>query len=121
MSQQEIRVLFAMNLYDYMHSRGVSRKDLSEATGIPYTTICNWLQATRFPRPEQLDKIAAYLHLTRAELLDEGLENYEEMPHHVSKDDLRFAFWGDAEEMSDEDVEDVLKYAEFVRQKKQAK
>lgn len=37
----------------------------------------------------------------------------------MTRDDLRFAFWGDDDTMSDDDVEDVLKYAEFIRQKKQ--
>lgn len=45
----------------------------------------------------------------------------ESQPRFMTRDDLRFAFWGDDDKMSDEDVEDVLKYAEFVRQKKQAK
>lgn len=120
MSQQELKLLFAMNLNDYMWSRGVSRRELSDATGIPYTTISNWLQGTRFPRPEQLDKIAEYLKVSRADLLDEGLEAYEKTHRPISKQELKFAFWGDAEGMSEEDVEDVLKYAEFVRQKKQS-
>ena len=31
---------------------------------------------------------------------------------------LRFALWGDADDMTDADVEDVLKYADYIRSKK---
>lgn len=119
MSQQDAKILFAMNLDDYMRSKGVSRTDLSRGTGIPYTTISNWLQATRFPRPEQLDKIARYLGVSRADLLDEGIEEYEAAHKVVSRQDLMFALWEDAEGMDEEDLQDVLKYAEFVRARKE--
>lgn len=119
MSQQDAKILFAMNLDDYMRSKGVSRTDLSRDTGIPYTTISNWLQAARFPRPEQLDKIARYLGVSRADLLDEGIEEYEAAHKVVSRQDLMFALWEDAEGMDEEDLQDVLKYAEFVRARKE--
>ena len=41
MSQEDVKVQFAMNLADYMAERGLSRNDISRATGIPYTTISN--------------------------------------------------------------------------------
>lgn len=119
MSQQDAKILFAMNLDDYMRSKGVSRTDLSRDTGIPYTTISNWLQAARFPRPEQLDKIARYLGVSRADLLDEGIEEYEAAHKVVPRQDLMFALWEDAEGMDEEDLQDVLKYAEFVRARKE--
>lgn len=119
MSQQDAKVLFAMNLDDYMRSKGVTRGDLSRGTGIPYTTISNWLQAARFPRPEQLDKISKYLGVSRADLLDDGLEEYEKAQRPVSRQDLMFALWDGAEDMDIEDLQDVVKYAEFVRARKE--
>lgn len=124
MSQEDAKVQFAMNLADYMTSRGVTRNDLSRATGIPYTTISNWLQAARFPRPEQLDKIAKFLQVSRADLLDDGLDEYEKTYRANQraasrKRELMFALWDGAEKMDEEDLEDVLKYAEFVQARKE--
>ncbi len=124
MSQEDAKVQFAMNLADYMTSRGVTRNDLSRATGIPYTTISNWLQGARFPRPEQLDKLAKYLQVSRADLLDDGLDEYEKTYRARSprprdkKQELMFALWDGAEKMDEHDLEDVLKYAEFVQARK---
>lgn len=124
MSQEDAKVQFAMNLADYMTSRGVTRNDLSRATGIPYTTISNWLQGARFPRPEQLDKLAKYLQVSRADLLDDGLDEYEKTFRANQrttgrKQELMFALWDGAEKMDEEDLADVLKYAEFVRARKE--
>ena len=124
MSQEDAKVQFAMNLADYMTSRGVTRNDLSRATGIPYTTISNWLQGARFPRPEQLDKLAKYLKVSRADLLDDGLDEYEKtyranQQAASRKQELMFALWDGAEKMDEEGLADVLKYAEFVQARKE--
>ena len=124
MSQEDAKVQFAMNLADYMTSRGVTRNDLSRATGIPYTTISNWLQGARFPRPEQLDKLSKYLQVSRADLLDDGLDEYEKTYRANQraasrKQELMFALWDGAEKMDEEDLADVLKYAEFVQARKE--
>ena len=124
MSQEDAKVQFAMNLADYMTSRGVTRNDLSRATGIPYTTISNWLQGARFPRPEQLDKLSKYLQVSRADLLDDGLDEYEKTYRANQraasrKRELMFALWDGAEKMDEEDLADVLKYAEFVQARKE--
>ncbi len=74
MSETEARVLFALNLDDYMRDRGVSRADVCKATGIPYTTLANWLQAKRYPRPEHVTKLAKYLGVSVADLVDEKYE-----------------------------------------------
>ena len=124
MSQDDAKVQFAMNLADYMAERGLSRNDISRATGIPYTTISNWLQGARFPRPEQLDKLAKYLKVSRADLLDDGLDEYEKTFRANQrtagrKQELMFALWDGAEKMDEEDLADVLKYAEFVQARKE--
>ena len=121
MSHQDAKVLFAMNLADYMSSRGVSRRDLCAAAGIPYTTLSNWLQAARFPRPEQLDKIAEYLNVSRADLLDEGEAAYEEEQKPISDDDLQFALWNGDEDMTEADLVAVRAYAKMLQNEKKHK
>ena len=36
-----------------------------------------------------------------------------------SKDDLKFALWGDSSEIDDADLADVLRYAAFIKERKQ--
>ena len=39
----------------------------------------------------------------------------------ISDDDIMFALWGDADDMDKEDLEDVKRYAAFVRERKRRK
>lgn len=68
MSKAHARLLFSMNLYDYMAAKSVSMADLCRNTGIPYTTLANWLQAKRYPRPEHLNILSKYLGVSKADL-----------------------------------------------------
>jgi hypothetical protein len=62
--------------------------------------------------------------VSRADLLDDGLDEYEKTyranQRTVSrKQELLFALWDGAEKMDEEDLADVLKYAEFVQARKE--
>lgn len=59
--------------------------------------------------PEVTEKVHRAAHL---------LIKASEEEKQANRLSLRFALWGDDDRMDDADVEDVLKYAEFVRQKK---
>lgn len=39
----------------------------------------------------------------------------------VSDDELKFALWGDCQDIDEADLEDVRRYAAFVRERKKAK
>ena len=39
----------------------------------------------------------------------------------ISNAELKFALWGDAQDVDDDDLEDVRRYAAFVRERKQKK
>ena len=65
--------------------------------------------------------IAEYLGITVTSILT-GAET-EKAPadigkRSVSNAELKFALWGDCEDVSDDDLADVLRYAAFVRERK---
>lgn len=113
----------------------MTQADLARALGVAESAISMWELGRRNPDREMMEQIADYFNVDmdylfgRSDIPNAYQFRLKDKTGRVlavgSADDvksaLRFAFWGDAEEMSDEDVEDVLKYAEFVRQKKQAK
>lgn len=71
------REVFAENLKRFMDKENVSRRDLSKALNIPYTTLTTWLKGESYPRidnhhlmlvacnsaypPEQVDAQDIYL------------------------------------------------------------
>lgn len=65
-------------------------------------------------------KIAAYFGVSVGYLLGEETEKAPagDGKRSVSNDELKFALWGDCQDVSDDDLADVLRYAAFVRERK---
>lgn len=61
--------IFSSNLLYIMHKKSITRNQLSDGTGIPYTTIANWLKCETYPRAKALNKLAAYLQCEPYELI----------------------------------------------------
>lgn len=61
--------IFSSNLLYIMHKKSITRTQLSDGTGIPYTTIANWLKCETYPRAKALNKLAAYLQCEPYELI----------------------------------------------------
>ena len=71
------------------------------------------------------DKIASYFGVSVGYLL--GTEDKEksapkaESGKEISDDDLMFALWGDVDDIDNDDLDDVKRYAAFVRERKKDK
>ena len=65
-------------------------------------------------------KIASYFGVSVGYLLGEETEKApaNSGKRSVSDDELKFALWGDCQDVSDDDLADVLRYAAFVRERK---
>lgn len=75
---------------------------------------------------DRLMEIAEYLSVSHTYILT-GEEN-KKTPTLSRKDErsmsnaeLKFALWGDCEDITDDDLDDVRKYAAFVRERKKSK
>lgn len=69
---------------------------------------------------ETLSKIAAYFGVSVDYLLGKETEKApaETGKRAISDDEIKFALWGSYEDVSDEDLADVRRYAAFVRERK---
>lgn len=94
-------------------------KDLGYANG-----YIGQLRKGTFPA-NRLSEIAQYLSVPVEYLMNGGKENKkaptEDGERSVSDDELKFALWGDCEDISDDDLADVRRYAAFVRERKKDK
>lgn len=92
-------------------------KDLGFANG-----YIAQLRKGTFPA-DRLALIAEYFGVTTAYLL--GIETKtaptENGERQISNDELKFALWGDCDDIDEDDLADVLKYAAFVRERKKKK
>jgi transcriptional regulator with XRE-family HTH domain len=85
-------------------------------------TIRRWDTTT--PSGDKLLKVADYFNVSVDYLLGRDKKEsptLDESEREISDDDIMFALWGDSSEIDDEDLEDVKRYAEFVKQRKKGK
>lgn len=61
---------FSNNLQYLMHKKSISRTQLSDSTGIPYSTIVSWIKCKSYPRPESLDQLAKFFKRPAYELTE---------------------------------------------------
>ncbi len=72
---------------------------------------------------ENLEKIAKYFGVTTDYLLGAETEKAptQQGERQISDSDMMFALWGDSDEMDQADLDDVKRYADYVRERKRKK
>ena len=103
--------------------KGLTPSGAAAKIGFNRASVTVWKNNGTAPKQELLVKIAEFFQVSTDYLL--GLEE-EKMPagtggRGISDAELKFALWGDCADVSDDDLADVLRYAEFVRERKKGR
>jgi repressor LexA len=67
--------VFASNLKRYMEVKGKSRNDISEALGISYFTVSDWVNGKKYPRMDKVEMLANYFGVQKSDLIEKKEEN----------------------------------------------
>lgn len=104
-------------------SKGVSVTKATVEIGLSRTIGTAWKKRGLTPKGDTLQKIADYFGVTTDYLLGAETEKAPtpEGERQISDDDMMFALWGDTEEMDQADLDDVKRYADYVRERKRKK
>lgn len=93
---------------------------IERACGFGNGSIRKWDSAS--PAYERIKAVADFLEVPVSELTGEQKEKAPaESSERMSDDELKFALWGDSTEMDDADLDDVKRYAAFIRERKKGK
>ena len=101
--------------------KGVRPTNACIEAGLSRGLAAKW-KATKTEKPsaDALEKMSVYFGKTIDEIL--GKEKAPaESSERMSDDELKFALWGDSAEMDDADLDDVKRYAAFIRERKKGK
>ena len=63
--------IFASNLNKYMRLHKRSRNDISEALGISYYTISDWVNGKKYPRMDKVEMLANYFGIKKSDLIED--------------------------------------------------
>ena len=103
--------------------KGVSCNKAVLEIGLSNATPTKWRKTGATPNGDTLNRIAAYFGVSLDYLLDEKTEKAPTVAgeRKISNEELKFALWGDSAEIDDDDLEDVRRYAAFIRERKKRK
>lgn len=94
--------------------RGISPSRAAEDAGLSKSTVTKWKRSPDSrPTGAVLEKLAQYFGVTVADLLGE--------PKTVRDEDVKFALFGGSGDITDEMYQEVLRFADYVRQREMEK
>ena len=111
-----------MRLKELREQRGISQTELANFLGVVRSTICQYEKGNRMPDSNILGKLADYFNVSVDYLLGrEADSERDEKPQlHIPDKykDVLVAFEGGPDDLTQDDIDDVVKYIEFVRARK---
>ena len=67
--------ILAKNLKKYIAKSGKDRSMIAEDLGFPYSTLTDWVNGKKYPRINNIEKLAAYFEVSKSDLI----EDFEEI------------------------------------------
>ena len=74
----ENKEILATNLKKYIAMCGKDRKEIARALQIPYSTLTDWINANKYPRINNIEKMADYFGVTKSELIEDFKQKQKE-------------------------------------------
>lgn len=67
----ESKEILAKNLRKYIAISGKDRKEIARALGFPYSTLTDWMNANKYPRINNIEKMAEYFGVSKSDLIED--------------------------------------------------
>ena len=107
-----------MNIVKQLRERaGLQQKEVAVAVGVSRPTVSEWEHQKKDPSGERLQKLAELFKVDPGIVLGYTIPALDNTPRPVTDEDIKFALFGE-EGVTDEDFEDVKRYAAFIRSRK---
>ena len=113
--------MFFDRFEDLCRKKGVARSRAATDAGFNKSTVDYWKNhEDAKPSAEIAEKICSYFGITMSELYGEETKKAP-AKQEPSDEDIMRALWGDISGMDKKDLEDVKRYAAFVKERKNNK
>ena len=63
--------VMAKNINKYMKMNKISRNKMSEALGVSYSTLSDWVNAKTYPRIDKIEMMANYFGVSKSDLVED--------------------------------------------------
>lgn len=109
---------FGENLRSAREKRGLTQQQVADLMGVDKSTYCGYETGKRQPDVQKIKQLSNVLNVSGDALLETG---FEKDRLKISRNEIMFALWGDTTGMDEDDLADVMRYAEFVKERKKSK
>lgn len=118
-----IKKTIASNIKRARIAANMTQAEAAAKLGITAQAISNFERGINGIENSLLLRMCEIYNTSMSSIVGEDDEQKEKAPtetgeRSVSDAELKFALWGDCEDVSDEDLADVRRYAAFVRERK---
>ena len=63
--------VLAKNLKNCIAKSGKDRTDIAKELGFPYSTLTDWVNGKKYPRINNIEKLAEYFKVSKSELIED--------------------------------------------------
>lgn len=67
----ENKDVFARNLKMYIAKCGKDRTEVAEDLGLAYSTLTDWINGKKYPRINNIEKLAVYFKVSKSDLIED--------------------------------------------------
>lgn len=116
--------MFYDRFEELCQEKGVKPGRACSEMGLSRSLAAKWkATGTEKPSADALEKMSAYFGKSIEEILNGDTKKAPtpEGEREISDDDIMFALWGDSDDVGKDDLDDVKRYAAFVRERKRQK
>lgn len=72
---EEYRLTFSRNLQRYMNLFGFNQKDIAEKIKTNKSVVSSWINCTRYPRINTIERLASLFGIEKSDLTKEEIES----------------------------------------------
>ena len=76
--------VLSKNLRKYIAKSGKDRSMIAEDLGFPYSTLTDWINGKKYPRINNIEKLAAYFGISKSNLIEDFEETKKDNDRIVS-------------------------------------
>lgn len=84
MSTREFARIVSRNLRRIASDQNRTQADISRDLRLNKATVSSWMNGTRVPKMENIDMLCHYFNVTRADIMEEGVEKTHQQDHYVN-------------------------------------
>ncbi|MDZ5712278.1 helix-turn-helix transcriptional regulator [Jeotgalibacillus haloalkalitolerans] len=112
MTEKEMTEILSENLKKLLREYNMTQSQLSKIAGVSESTVGKWVLKKSFPRMGVIQKIADHFNLPKSYLLEEDQQS------NSRKAKLQTIAAHIDEDVTDEELEDIMEYIEFIKNKR---